>query len=252
MPNNDAPRHIKTGWGMANDQHMLKRKGKTQYETSGHPARDAGLASLAAILISASAAAAQSPCSTVPAEVRIELNVSSPIVDNTLPQPALQSLAGKQYHGGRTMGLYRTELKTSFSAHLARLQVEDEVCVSVDRVTLRISMPLRTIYIVRARQPGTCGYESVLAHERKHEAADDAVLAELVPLLRVNIADALAALPPPYPVPVREAGAASAELSELIATVVKRGTSALLTARAIRQAVVDNPQEYRRVRAACG
>ncbi|HEV2550461.1 MAG TPA: hypothetical protein VGU20_24320 [Stellaceae bacterium] len=150
------------------------------------------------------------------------------------------------------MGLYRTELKTSFTAHLARHQVQDEVCVAADRVTLRISMLLRTTYIVRARQPGTCGYETVLAHERKHEAVDDALLAEQVPLLRVNIADALAALPPPYPVPTRDVGAASAELSELIATVVKRGASALFAARATRQAQIDSALEYRRVRAACG
>jgi hypothetical protein len=210
------------------------------------------LATCAAILVAASAAAAQPICSKLTADVRIELDVPRPTIDNTLPQPTLQSLAGMQHHDGRTLGLYRTELKMSSKTHLTQHQVRDEVCVAVDRVTVRISMPLRTIYIIRARQPGSCGYESVLAHERKHQAVDDALLAEEVPRLRVEIADALAALPRRQSVPIHEAGDASAELSELIASIVKRSTSALFAKRAARQAEVDNPQEYRRVRAACG
>jgi len=157
-----------------------------------------------------------------------------------------------QHHGGRALGLYRTELKMSSTARLAQHQVGGEVCVDVDRVTVRISMPLRTIYIVQARQPGTCAYESVLAHERKHQAADDAILAEQIPRLRIEIAVALAELPPRHSVPMQKADDTSARLSELIASVVKRSTSALFAARAARQAQVDNPQEYRRVRAACG
>jgi hypothetical protein len=51
---------------------------------------------------------------------------------------------------------------------------------------------------------------------------------------------------------MHKAAAASAELSDLIMSVMKRSTSALLAARAARQAEVDNPQEYRHVRAACG
>jgi len=34
------------------------------------------------------------------------------------------------------------------------------------------------IYILRDRHPGSCPYESALAHERKHQAADEAALAE--------------------------------------------------------------------------
>jgi hypothetical protein len=202
--------------------------------------------------VAASAAVAQPICDTLAADVQIELDVPPPAIDNTLPQPALQSLAGMQHHDGRTLGLYRTELKMSSTAHLARHQAGEDVCVTVDRVTVRISMPLRAIYIIRARQPGTCAYESVLAHERKHQAADDALFAEELPHLRVEIADNLAALSHNQPVPMRKAADASAELSKLIASVVKRSTSALFAARAARQAEVDNPQEYRRVRAACG
>jgi hypothetical protein len=210
------------------------------------------LALCAASLVAPSTVAAQPICPRQTADVRIELNVPVPGIDNTLPQPTLQSLAGMQHHGGRTLGLYRTELKMSSTARLAQYQVGDEFCIAADQVTVRISMPLRTIYIVQAREPGTCAYESVLAHERKHQTADDAILAEQIPRLRIEIADALAELPPRHSVPMHKAADASARLSELITSVVKRSASALFAARAARQAEVDNPQEYRRVRAACG
>jgi hypothetical protein len=210
------------------------------------------LAISAAILVAASAAAAQPLCPTQNADVRIELDVPRPAIDNTLPQPALQSLAGMHHHGGRTLGLYRTELKMSSTGRLAQHQAGEDVCVTVDRVTVRISMPLRTIYIVRARQPGTCAYESVLAHERKHQAVDDVLLAHELPQLRVEIANALAALPSRHSVAMDKAADASAKLSELTASIVKRSTSALFAALAARQAEIDNPQEYRRVRVACG
>jgi hypothetical protein len=64
------------------------------------------LALCAPILGAASAAAAQPICPTPTADVRIELHVPPPVIDNTLPQPALQSLAGMQHHDGRTLGLY--------------------------------------------------------------------------------------------------------------------------------------------------
>jgi hypothetical protein len=43
-----------------------------------------------------------------------------------------------------------------------------------------MTMPRRMIYIVRARHPGSCPDESVLAHERKPQAADEAVWAASV------------------------------------------------------------------------
>ena len=87
---------------------------------------------LSAILLAASTAAAQPMCPTPTADVTIELDVPRPAIDNTLPQPALQNLAGMQHHDGRTLGLYRTELKMTSKAQFARHQVGDEVCVAVE------------------------------------------------------------------------------------------------------------------------
>jgi hypothetical protein len=184
--------------------------------------------------------------------VAVELQVPEPVIDNTLPQLTVQRLAGKMHHGGRTLGLYRTELKTEWEESFGRRDDGGETCVWIERITLRLTMPVRVIYIVRQRQPGTCPYESVLAHERRHQVTDDALLAEAVPSLRQAVAEALATLPAPRPVPVDAASNARRQLAEPVNAVVRRILAAFSATREARQAEVDTPQEYRRVRAACG
>jgi hypothetical protein len=110
----------------------------------------------------------------------------------------------------------------------------------------------RMIYIVRERHPGACPYDSVLAHERKHQAADDAVLAEYRPRIARAASRAIAALPPPSPVPLAQGDRAEARLTTAVAHALQRVLDAMNAARAARQRSIDSPGEYRRVRAACG
>ncbi len=203
-------------------------------------------------VIPAIIAQAQTGCPAAPTEIAVEINLPPTGLDNSLPQTALQELAGKRYHGGRTQGLYRTRLQNSFTVHLGQRDMGRESCVSIDRVMLRIDMPIRTIYVVRARTPGTCAYESVLAHERKHEATDNALLQEEAPRLKRDIAAALEALPAARRVAFNDAASAREALTRAAKAAIEREIKHLFDRRAARQAEVDTPLEYRRVRAACG
>jgi hypothetical protein len=90
-------------------------------------------------------------------------------------------------------------------ARVRRGDAGGETCGWVDQVMVTITMP-RRVYILRERHPGSCPYESALAHERKHQVADEAVLAEHLPRLR-RAAEGAAALPP-----VTTRGADSADI----------------------------------------
>ena len=206
----------------------------------------------AAALIATASTRAQPACLAATPDVAVQLDLPSPTIDNSLPQPALQVLAGKRYHGGRTLGLYQVQLEASFNIQLAQHDAEAESCIAVDRVRLRIEMPRRTIYVVRARQPGTCAYDSVLAHERKHEATDNAVLRSEIPSLKRDIGAALRALPSARRVPLGDAASARESLMRAARAAIEREAKHLFDLRAARQAAIDTPQEYRRVRAACG
>jgi hypothetical protein len=207
-----------------------------------------GLVAVAVVAVAPAYAAPVCPASMP--EVTVELSIAEPVIDNALPQPKLQTLAGQHHHYGRTQGLYQADLEVGWRARIRRSDAEGETCRWVDQVTVTLTMPKRMIYIVHDRRPGSCPYESVLAHERKHQATDEAVLSEHRPRLQRAVEDAAAALP-------RAAGkadgeTADAKLSVPIAVALQRAFAALAKARAERQAAIDTPAEYRRVRAACG
>ncbi len=207
---------------------------------------------MAIIVLAAASAEAAPTCPASRPEVTATPLLADPRIDNSLPQPALQKLAGKPYHGGRTLGLYRAEFKARWRIRFGTRDDDGGSCRWIDGVAVEIVAPERTIYIVHARPPGTCWYDSVLAHERKHQAADEAVLAEYVPRLEREIGRAIAALPATPRVPAGQAGAAQQRLAASVEAAIKQVLRALDGTRRARQAAIDTPREYRRVAAACG
>jgi hypothetical protein len=215
------------------------------------------IAGLAALLLAAATlpwapARASLACPTSKPAVAVVIEAQAPTIDNTLPQPALQKLAGKAHHGGRAQGLYRAAFKTRWRAVIGRRSDAAETCRWINRVTVEIAVSDRMIYIIRERRPGGCPYDSVLAHERKHQAADDAVLAEYRTQLQRAAERAISALPPTAPVPLARGDKEETRLTAAIAKALQHGLDAMSAARAARQAAIDTPAEYRRVRAACG
>ena len=199
-------------------------------------------AAIAALVILGVAIPGRAACPSPPAEVTIDVQAGQPAIDNSLPQPALQRIAGSAHHAGRTLGLYKAEFKATWRVGLRQRRDEQATCRWVESVALTLAIFDRRIYVVRERRPGTCAYDAVLAHERKHQAVDDALIREYVPRLRRVIE---AAVPP---------GALAKEqaLTQPIGVAIQRELAAMSAARAARQAAVDSPHEYRRVRAACG
>jgi hypothetical protein len=210
-----------------------------------------------AIALAAGALAAPSParaltCPASRAAVQVSVKAGAPAIDNTLPQPALQQLAGKAYHRGRTLGLYRANIRARWHTRIGQREEGGEACRWIESLAIDLVAPERTIYIIRERRPGTCPYDSVLTHERKHQAADDAILAEYARRLEQAVALAIAGLRPAAPVPSADAAAAQQHLMAPVEAAVQRVLDALETARRARQAAIDTPREYRRVAAECG
>jgi hypothetical protein len=121
-------------------------------------------------------------------------------------------------------------------------------CRGLEAAQIDIRLAPRVIYVTRQRVPGTCPYESVLTHERKHQAVDEALLGEYRPLIENAVTAAIAALQ----LPPHAATNPAAPLAPAVDAALQRVMASLAAARTERQAAVDNPREYRRVRAACG
>lgn len=206
---------------------------------------------LAALLAALPRPTAAQDCPSSKANVTLTVQLVEPSLDNSVSQPRLQAMAGEHDHAGRTMGLYRMQLQSKMEARIGTRTRAGLVCQWIDAVTVALSMSPREIFVVRERPPGTCGYDVVLDHERKHQAVDDAVFAEYKTQLRQKIERAILDLQPERPVPVGVTLAARARLSTFVRGVVTAAVDGLMTARQTRQAQVDNPSEYARLGTAC-
>jgi hypothetical protein len=212
--------------------------------------RMAAVTSAAAVWLLAPGAAHALACDPGQPTVTLAKSIPQPKLDNTLTQPQLQSLPANGHHRGRTLGLYRSELVTAFESQLTVGRQGNEACVRLERVELRVSMPSRTIYVLRERRPGTCEHNAVLEHERKHQAVDDAVVAEHLPRLQ-RLMQAAAQRVSAQRVRAGQEKAAQQRLDSELKAALNQGAKALEQDRAARQQAVDTPQEYARVAALC-
>jgi hypothetical protein len=205
---------------------------------------------LALLLFLPAAAWAEPSCPLVTPEIEARYDPVEPALDNSLPQPALQKVAGKLHHGGRTLGLYRGEIDAHAATQLRFWQRGDELCVAIARVEARLGYRERRIWVIRERKPGTCDYEVVLGHERQHQAIDDALLGEFLPRMREAVRQAVARLPD-GPVPTDERDAALRRANAAVEAAFRSTMRDLSAERERRQNALDNPTEYRRIAAAC-
>lgn len=189
-------------------------------------------------------------CRRPNAAIEVTFQTSEPTIDNTLPQPELQRISRGPHYGSRPPGLYRGELSARENLRLAWRSEGDEVCVRVDRVRIEVTLRERKIWVIRERKPGTCEYDAVLGHERKHQAVDDSMLQEAGERLRQAVAAAIDALPA-RAIPSFERPAAEAHAAETVAAAFRATMGEILRDRDARQLGVDTPQEYRRIGAAC-
>jgi hypothetical protein len=202
-------------------------------------------------LLSSGAAAAPPPsCPASHPEVALAVEVPEPVIDNSLSQLQLQKIS-KAQRGAHTLGLYQAELQARTDAVVGSRRNAEAVCHWLDKVTVTVFMAQRRIYVIRERKPGTCFYDSVLAHERQHQAIDDAVLAAELPRLRQEVAEGIARLPTRGAVPQGESAVSEARLGAELKAVLRRSLQRLVATRNARQAALDTPGEYRRIRAAC-
>jgi hypothetical protein len=200
------------------------------------------------LLLPASAAALD--CRQGQPRVTLTKNIPLPKLDNTLTQPQLQAMPTNSGHRGRALGLYRGDLVSEFESRLVIERQGSDACVRLESVELRVAMPVRTIYVLRERRPGTCEYNAVLEHERKHQAVDDAVIGEHIPRLQ-RLMQAAAQRVSAQRIRPGEEKAAQQRLDSELKAALNQASKTLEQERSARQLAIDTPQEYARVTAAC-
>ena len=189
-------------------------------------------------------------CGNVQPPVHVDTSLPEPILDNSQPQRAIQSLA-PGYHGGRTIGLYSAEVEARIQTHFRSVGVKGAslACLFVTGVDVDIVMPKRRIYVSSELWPGTCPHTAVLEHERKHEATDDRAIRIHAPRIRQAIQDALKQVP--AQVSAEEHDAAQRRVDRVIRSAFDKAWVAFIADRSDLQRQVDAGLEYARVAASC-
>src|SRR6266849_2781406 len=136
-------------------------------------------ASFLAVALAAGALAAPSPARalTCPASrpaVQVSVKAAEPAIDNTLPQPALQKHAGKAYHGGRTLGLYRATIRARWHTRVGQRDGDGETCRWIDSIAIDIVAPERAIAGLPETAP-VASAEAAAAQQRLMAPVEEAV-----------------------------------------------------------------------------
>jgi hypothetical protein len=173
--------------------------------------------------------------------VTITLQSSPAPLDTSMDTAALRALGqanGMAPSHGQLAGLYVAQFVVSGPIRVAT----KGACLEPEmRLTLRVT---RSIRVASNHPPGSCRYAVALAHEREHEAIDDAMLAQVDRLLGDRLRAILA-----EPNALRAPGAE--RLGEALRQGVAPALSAFQAERNRRQLAIDTPAEYARLSRVC-
>jgi len=197
------------------------------------------------------AEAATLACTNTGPTVRVDASLPDPVLDNSQPQLAIQTLA-PVYHGGRTIGLYYSEVDAKIRTQYRSLAPgkASPACFSITAVDVGIVMPKRRIYVASELRPETCPHAAVLQHERKHQATDDLAVHRHVPRIQRTIEDAVAKLGP-LEASLDEHDSVQARVEKIVRSAFDKAWQAFLAERSELQRQVDAGMEYARVTASC-
>jgi hypothetical protein len=180
-------------------------------------------------------------CPLRPEAIRVTVQATQATVDTSLDTAALRALGsanGLAPSHGQLAGLYVSQLALSGPIRVATTGncLEPEVAL-----TLRVT---RSIRVASNHPPGSCRYAVALAHEREHEAIDDAMFAQADQLLGDRLRAILA-----EPNALRAPGAE--RLGTQLSQAVVPALSAFQAEITRRQLTIDTPAEYARLSRVC-
>lgn len=120
-------------------------------------------------------------------------------------------------------------------------------CIHIDKVNVRIEINPK-IYIAREYVPGSCEYNAVMEHEKKHVAVERFIVDKYIRIigdvLKKNI-DARGYVFGPFPAQHMEI--AQADLGKFLTAAVEPYSKRMQAERERLQSEVDTLQEYERV-----
>ncbi len=217
-----------------------------------------GLEGVAAGLLYMSAAAIDCKKQALP-PVRVSPSKSVIQYDNSKSQDELDLMEidtvnpygqNKETHvGGLMSGEIRVEHQIGFVQE--RYEQINQACLHYDSVTVNMIIN-PTIYIARENPVGSCSYNAILEHEKKHVEADRIVVNKYAKRIGEALSYALNKYGATFgPFEASRVAAVQTKLQTYIDGIVKAEVDKMNKERMIIQQSIDSLEEYERVRRLC-
>jgi hypothetical protein len=180
----------------------------------------------------------------------------APRLNDTFDLAGLRQLATenkKEFSSTRhetPVGLTSASLKldSHFEISVRTTQGDPLVCAQISALNLDFGFDDTTVYLARELPNGSCSYQTVLDHERRHIAVDQGIVAEAAPQMAALLGQAIAQIGV-----IRASSGATAEkqINALINQYLHDLGTSLSVIRQKRQEIIDAPEEYERLSGAC-
>ncbi len=185
---------------------------------------------------------------------KMEADHSRSIAELSTPIPGVKRGASPYGDGVPVMteGLMLGSVKMpgNFS-FITQKNANGQGCIHIDKVNVRIEINPK-IYIAREYVPGTCYYNAIMEHEKKHVAVErfivDKYTRVIGEVLKKNI-DARGYVFGPFP--AQHMDIAKNDLSKFLSAVVEPYAKRMEAERERLQSEVDSLAEYERVQRMC-
>ncbi|MFI5346683.1 MAG: hypothetical protein ACHQ51_09950 [Elusimicrobiota bacterium] len=155
--------------------------------------------------------------------------------------------------GGKLQGLTVVEHRLAYKTGIALTSplFGGPACAWVDKLTVNLTPASMTIYVPREYPEDGCEAEQILAHERLHEEAHRDTLTEYADEMRraLSRADWLPARG--TPLAVADRAEAERRIESMVDKAAKPVYARFKEELAKRQAVIDDPENYRWVSRRC-
>ncbi|MGE4351838.1 MAG: hypothetical protein AB7E52_06585 [Bdellovibrionales bacterium] len=216
---------------------------------------------LAALLVglggAAPCAAANESCQAYPTiNVKITPVIDEAQINKNLDLAGIQALSASPqthqipHYDSVTLGLAVYDPFLKFNIPLRQQHMPDGAyCSQVQKVDAEIGYHTITIYIANEFPEGSCAYQTILTHERKHVAVNNAILKEYIPKIQQRLQSYLK-INGRFVVPNK--AYAEKTLRERLTAIIQEVSKEMLEENKRRQRLIDSPQEYAKNNTACG
>lgn len=154
---------------------------------------------LSLVLTAPAANAVECPAEKTPAEVRFSTQSGKVVLHNEHDRDQIRRMHEQQRtlaKGWHPIGLTRGEIKLSINVNVRSYVIaKNKHCARLASVETKVGHDDLHVYVASRYRPGTCQYQSILAHEQMHVRAFEDAIRRHAPRMEAHLRKVTSGLP---------------------------------------------------------